>query len=91
MIEKDYNCFTETQRSILKQKIFEETKSNEYLNIDYQKLGYPKPGMKAQAAFGRKLESNYASCIRIVDPLNLETLYLEEFENSDTVFSLHIS
>ena len=27
MIEKDYNCYTETQRSILKQRIFEETKS----------------------------------------------------------------
>ena len=81
MIEKDYNCYTEGQRAVLKQNIFEETKSHEYLNLDYHRVGYPKPGT----------DSNYASCIRIVDPLNLETVYLEEFENGETVFSLYIS
>ena len=75
----------------MKQKIFEETKSQEYLNLDYHKVGYPKSGTKAQTLFGNRLDSNYASCIRIVDPLNLETVYLEEFENGETVFSLYIS
>jgi hypothetical protein len=47
LIEKDYNCYTETQRSILKQRIYEETKSKEYLNLDFSRVGYPKPGGKS--------------------------------------------
>ena len=35
LIERDYNCYTETQRSILRQKIYEETKSEEYKTVDF--------------------------------------------------------
>ena len=35
LLEKDYNCYTETQRNIIKQKIYEETKNDEYLKLDY--------------------------------------------------------
>lgn len=61
------------------------------MNVDFQKVGYPKPGSSAQTILGRKLESNYASCVRIVDPVSMDTVHIEEFENNDTVFSMHIS
>jgi len=35
--------------------------------------------------------NKFASCIRIVDPYKLKTLYLEEFENNEVVFSHFIS
>lgn len=109
LIERDYNCYTETQRSIIKQKIFEETKSAEYLEVDFQAVGYPKPGCTRDKKSGDSerpsastggvgglltsgaLQAHYASCLRIVDPTNFETVYLQEFENRETVFSLFVS
>lgn len=35
--------------------------------------------------------AGFASCVRIVDPFNFETVYLHEFEDKETVFSLYIS
>jgi hypothetical protein len=37
------------------------------------------------------MKANFASCLRIVDPVSFETVYLEEFENNETVFSLFVS
>ena len=37
------------------------------------------------------MKASYASCLRIVDPVNFETVYLEEFENNETVFSCFVS
>jgi hypothetical protein len=37
------------------------------------------------------MKANFASCLRIVDPLSFETVYLEEFENGQTVFSSYVS
>jgi splicing factor 3B subunit 3 len=37
------------------------------------------------------MKASYASCLRIVDPVTFETVYLEEFENNQTVFSLFVS
>ena len=50
-------------------------------------MGYPKPGGKNQG----QMKANFASCLRIVDPVTFETVYLEEFENKETVFSLFVS
>lgn len=35
--------------------------------------------------------AGYASCLRIVDPRSFETVYLQEFEDKETVFSLYVS
>jgi len=61
----------------------EQSGNKEYLDINYQAVGYPKPGMKKQAPF--------ASCLRIVDPFSFETVYLQEFENNETVMSVYVS
>ena len=37
------------------------------------------------------MKANFASCLRIVDPVSFETVHLEEFENNETVFSLFVS
>jgi splicing factor 3B subunit 3 len=37
------------------------------------------------------MKATYASCLRIVDPARMETVYLEEFEDGQTVFSLFVS
>lgn len=85
MIEKDYNCYTASQQNALKQQVFDQTSSQEYFDLDFGKVGYPKPGAGALEAAG------FASCVRIVDPYNFETVYLQEFEDKETVFSLYIS
>lgn len=54
----------------------------EYMNLDFSKVGYPKPGADAQS---------FASCLRIVDPFTFETVFLQEFENGETVFSAYFS
>ena len=51
LIEKDYNCYTETQRNIIKQKIYEESNNKDYLKLDYQIVGYPKPGSQYDNMF----------------------------------------
>jgi len=81
VIEKDYNCYTESQREQAKQKMFEQTKSKECLDVDYSKVGYPKPAVAG----------GYASCLRIVDPFSFETVFLQEFEDSECVFSMYVS
>ena len=80
LIEREYNCLTETQREILKQRIYDECKDEAYQSLNYQKVGYPKPSGES-----------FASCLRIVDPGALNTVYLQEFENKETVFSIHMS
>ena len=86
MLEKDYNCYTSSQRNAIKTQIYEQTKSQEYFELDYDKVGYPKPGA------GKMLEAaSYASCLRIVDPRSFETVYLQEFEEKETAFSLYVS
>lgn len=89
----------------MRQKIAEESKSKEYLDVDYQAVGYPRPGCVketrpaggmggsggAGGATGGPLQAHYASCLRIVDPRTFETVYLQEFENRETVFSLFVS
>jgi splicing factor 3B subunit 3 len=52
------------------------------LQLDLGKVGYPKPGAAAQS---------FASCLRIVDPFTFETVFLQEFENRETVFSVYFS
>ena len=71
----------------MKQKIFEETKSQEYLELDFQRVGYPKPGIKALG----KLKASFASCLRIVDPISFDTIFQQEFENGETLFSSYVS
>lgn len=64
----------------LKEKIYEKTNDEEYLNLDDSKIGYPRAG-----------KDQFASCLRIVDPFTSETLELIEFENNEVVFSHYIS
>lgn len=84
MIEKEFNCFTLSERQALRSKISEAEENEEYANVDYQRVGYPKPGVvKGQAPF--------ASCLRVVDPLTMTTCFVKEFEDQETVFSLFVS
>ena len=80
LIEREYNCLTETQREILKQRICEQYKDPSYQTLNYHKVGYPKP-----------TSESFASCLRIVDPGALNTVNIYEFENQETVFSIHMS
>ena len=56
------------------------------MNLDYAKVGYPKPGPGAKPG-----TASFASCLRIVDPFSFETVYLQEFEDKETVFSSYVS
>jgi hypothetical protein len=50
----------------------------DYAHADSSKIGYPKaPANK------------FASCLRIVDPQKLETLFMEEFEGTNEVVFSH--
>lgn len=85
VVEKDFNCTSETQRKLIQQRIYDQTKLQDYLMLDFEKVGYPKPSVLAKG------KEQYASCIRIVDPFTLKTVYLQEFENDETVFSAFFS
>lgn len=84
MIEKEYNCFTLSERQALRAKISETERNKEYANVDYQRVGYPRPGVV-------KGYAPYASCLRVVDPLTMTTCFVKEFEDQETVFSLFVS
>ena len=68
ILEKDHHSYSSKQRLELKEAIAQKTGDEEYLKADESKIGYPKAG-----------DNKFASCIRIVDPYRLQTLYLEEF------------
>lgn len=92
VVERDYNCYTETQRSIIRQRIFEETKSEEYRQLDFNTVGYPRPGALQEApGDARHFNAGFASCLRIIDPVTMETEWLQEFENNETCFSVYVS
>lgn len=80
ILEKDHNCFSTKARDDLKQEIVTKTGDTDYLEADESKIGYPRAGV-----------NKFASCIRIVDPYHLQTLYLEEFQDNEVVFSHFIS
>jgi splicing factor 3B subunit 3 len=79
ILEKDHNCMPSSEREKVKQRIYELTGDEEYLNMDDARIGYPKAG-----------QDKFASCIRIVDPFTLETVEVLEFEN-EVVFSIFIT
>jgi splicing factor 3B subunit 3 len=80
ILEKDHQCFSTEERKELRETIAKKTNDPSYLEQDDQKIGYPRAG-----------PNKFASCIRIVDPYRLKTLYLEEFQNNEVVFSHFIS
>lgn len=43
ILEKEFKCFTEHQREIFKQQIYQKTQNEEYLGVDYSMVGYPRP------------------------------------------------
>jgi len=43
VLEKDHRCYSWKQLEDIKQKVYEETKDESYLNADWAKLGsYPR-------------------------------------------------
>ena len=80
ILEKDHQCYSTKERQALKKAIAEKTEDPTYLQQEERKIGYPKaPANK------------FASCLRIVDPYRLETLYLEEFQDNEVIFSHFIA
>jgi hypothetical protein len=65
ILEKDHNCLSTEERQKRRQEICEQSGDPEYLDVEESKVGYPRAGA-----------NKFASCIRIVDPYRLETLYL---------------
>ena len=64
-----------------KQRIFEETKDEEYLATEWSDLG----------AYPKSHRDTFASCIRIVDPFTMETLSVLNFTDKETCFSIYVS
>ena len=64
----------------MKEEIAKNTKDENLLKLEDSKIGYPRAG-----------KDQFASCIRIVDPFNLETLKIIEFENNEVVFTHFIT
>jgi hypothetical protein len=59
----------------------EEIKTGHIKTKDWSKLGsYPRAG-----------RDKFASCVRIVDSFNMETLSVLEFEENETCFSIFAS
>jgi hypothetical protein len=54
------------------------------LNLDYSVVGYPRPGAS------KEYDAGFASCLRVIDPVTMETEFLQEFEN-ETAFSMYVS
>ena len=81
VLEKDHNCFSYSELTRIKERVYAETKDEAYLHAEWSKLGsYPRAG-----------RDKFASCVRIIDPYTMETLSLLEFENKETVFSFYVS
>ena len=85
VVEKDFNCSTHSQRDLIRQRLYANSHIEEYEDLDFGVVGYPKPSSLVEG------KDQYASCIRIVDPFSLETVYLKEFENDQAVFSAFFS
>lgn len=80
ILERDHNCFSNSEREQIRKDIAEKTGDPKYLDLEPSKIGYPKAGM-----------NKFASCLRIVDPYLLQTLELLEFENNEVLFSCFIA
>ena len=80
ILEKDHQCFSTDERKELREAIAKKTNDPSVIEQEDHKIGYPRAG-----------PNKFASCIRIVDPFRLKTLYLEEFQNNEVVFSHFIS
>lgn len=78
--EMETCCLTTGERELVRKRIAEETKDEEYLELDERKVGYY-----------RAKKDTYASCIRIVNPETMETILLQEFDSNEVVFSQYIT
>jgi len=81
VLEKDHQAYNQRELDDKKQEVYAETKDETYLKTDWHKLG----------SYPRSEKDKFASCIRIVDPVTMETQSVLEFENNETCFSMYVS
>ena len=75
-IETDHMTYPKSIRDQIKEQIYTNTEDEEYKEVPDTLVGY----QKAPAG-------NWASCIRVLNPTNLETLELKEFNINEAAFS----
>jgi len=63
VLEKDHQSFSISKLEEEKQRIYEESKDEEYLNTEWSDLG----------AYPKSIKDSFASCIRVIDPYTMET------------------
>ena len=81
VLEKDHQSKSISQLEEEKQQIFEETKDVEYRDTDWSDLG----------AYPKSAQDTFASCVRIIDPTNMETQSELHFAEGETCFSIYVS
>jgi hypothetical protein len=59
-LEKEYNCYTYTERQKLREDIAKKTGDQVFAKMEESRIGLPRAG-----------KDKWASCIRIVDPFML--------------------
>ena len=81
VLEKDHQSKSIQMIEQEKQRIYEETKDQEFFETEWADLGgYPKSA-----------KDTFASCIRIVDPQTMQTLSVLPFPERETCFSIYVS
>jgi splicing factor 3B subunit 3 len=79
-IETEHQCYTTKERQDIKKEIFKKTGDEEYMKMSDSLLGYPKAP-----------EGKWASLIRIMEPYELKTIKVMEFEENESCFQAFIS
>jgi len=79
-IETDHLTYPSETRAVIKDQIFQATEDEEYKEVSEQQVGYPK------AAPG-----NWASCIRVIDPVGPKTHELLELSENEAAFSMLVT
>ena len=76
ILETDHMVFNITDRERIKEQVTVATGDEEYKELNYREMGYPKTEA-----------GKWASSIRILEPYELKTLELIELEDNEAAFS----
>mmetsp|Transcript_37114 Transcript_37114/g.36700 ORF Transcript_37114/g.36700 Transcript_37114/m.36700 type:complete len:282 (-) Transcript_37114:680-1525(-) len=79
-LETDHLTYDSSTREIIKNQIYEHTGDEEYKNVPENQIGYPKAP-----------NGQWASCIRVINPIDLTTVHLMELGANEAAFSMFIT
>ncbi len=79
-LETDHITYDSNTREMIRNQIYEHTQDEEYKKVNENQIGYPKAP-----------DGTWASCLRVINPVDLSTDHLLELSSNEAAFSMLVT